>query len=110
MLKPILKNNDEITDYIVRHSSDELDEEFILEYFDGCKAILKNSNINCLIENDLNSNLRSSKKEKYFKTLSIVTMPPLVVKNNLVLDGNHRLRILKDLDVKIVSIYDIVLI
>jgi hypothetical protein len=95
MFKSILKNNEEITDFIVCYASAPVDEKVILEYFNGCKAILKTVEVSCLIQNNLNSNIKNSKNEKHFQSLPFATLPPLVVENNLVLDGNHRLRILK---------------
>ena len=107
MFKPILENEDEITDYIVEFASDFVDPIIIKEYFFECNAILRTEFVDHLKEGDKNHNIKNPNKEKHYKKLPIITMPPLIVRNYEVLDGNHRLRVAKKLGVKEVLIYDI---
>jgi len=110
MFKGILKNADEITDFIIEFAIDPVDEELIREYFDGCKAILKSIKVSNLVEGDMNQNIRNVKREKSYEKLPLKTMPPLIVENGIVKDGNHRLRIAKRNKLEEISIYDIVVI
>jgi len=61
-----------------------------------------------LIEDDENQNIRSLKKEKKYGKLPAETMPPLIVENGIVRDGNHRLRVAKRNKLEEIIIYDIV--
>jgi len=108
MFKPVLENEDEITDFIIEFAEDPIDEELIREYFCGCKAILKTTSIQSLIEGDENHNIRNLRKEKRYGKLPVETMPPLIVEDGVVSDGNHRLRVAKKHGIKEIIIYDIV--
>jgi hypothetical protein len=108
MFKSHLKDAEEIALFIYQLSNYSINEEFVSEYFTGCKAILKSAPVERLFEGDRNHNIRSPKKENFYYDLPIKTMPPLIVENNVVVDGNHRLRILKKKKIKRVLIYDII--
>jgi hypothetical protein len=82
--------------------------EFVREYFYGCKGILKTTFVKDLLEDNENQNIRSYAKEKRYQKLPIETMPPLIVENGIVTDGNHRLRILRKKHIDEINIYDIV--
>ena len=107
MFKKELKNSIEIAEFISEFATDYVDEDLILEYFFGCKAILKKvSTITIKIENSDN-HIRNKKKEKIYENLPFETMPPLVVEKSVVLDGNHRLRVANKRKQKVIYIYDI---
>ena len=108
MYKPILNNSDEITDFIIEFACSPIDEELIREYFRGCIAILKSIDISYLQEGDESQNIRCIKKEMRYERLPIETMPPLIVENGIVTDGNHRLRVARKNGVKKIAVYDIV--
>ena len=110
MFKPILKNAEEITDFIKEFATDSIDEELVREYFDGCKAILKLVKVSGLFEGEENQNAKDVKKEKNYEMLPIKNMPPLIVENDIVRDGNHRIRIAKRNNLEEIFIYDILLI
>jgi hypothetical protein len=108
MFKPILANADEITDFIIEMAIDQIDERLVREYYYGYKAILKTISIENLKEGNQNQNIRNIRKESRYQKLPIKTMPPLIVENNIVMDGNHRLRAAKKMGVKEIIIYDII--
>lgn len=108
MFKKELKNSTEIVEFIIEFATDYVDEDMILEYFFDCKAVLKKVPINSIKQGNLTNNSRSKKKEKEYKKLPIETMPPVIVENEVVLDGNHRLRIAKTKNQKNIYIYDLI--
>ena len=108
MFKPVLENEDEIADFIIEFAVDQMDEEFVREYFYGCKAILKTISIECLEEGNENQNIKNLRREKRYEKLPFETMPPLIVEDGIVTDGNHRLRVAKKRGAKEIIIYDIV--
>ncbi len=108
MFQKILKDADEITNFIIVMSPDPVDEDLLLEYFFGCKAVLKTVDITTIRHEDENHHLQSKVKEKRYEKLSMQTMPPLVVENGKVLDGNHRLRVALKNGLKIISVYDVI--
>jgi hypothetical protein len=93
----ILKDADAIAEYISSISSSYVNEEFISEYFRGCQAVLKNIPINSVHEGNADSNVRSEAKEKRYIKKSSQTIPPLVVWDGEIVDGNHRYRVAKQL-------------
>lgn len=108
MFKPILKDSDEIADYIVTFSIAPIDEDLVRDYFYGTKGVLKCVHTDTLISSYEDQNIKNIKNEKIYGLLPSITMPPLIVENNKVLDGNHRLRIAKRKGIKIIYIYDII--
>ena len=107
MFKVILKDADEILDFIIAISPSWVDEELLFDYFLGCSATLKMVDITSLRQGEDDHNLRSVWKENVYEKLPINTMPPLLVENGEVLDGNHRLRIAFKKGLKTVYIYDV---
>lgn len=108
MFKKILKDADEITSFIIETSPNSIDEEFVFDYFFGCKAILKNVDIGSLQKKDKNHHIQLKEKEKRYQKLPIETMPPIIVEDGKILDGNHRLRIALKKGMKKIIIYDVI--
>ena len=60
-----------------------------------------------LKRDDESHNLCDPNKEKSYAKMQYKTMPPLIVENGVVVDGNHRLRVAKKLKKKNIMIYEI---
>jgi len=113
-MKKTLKNAKEIAKYLLstetpRYTPDtEWNTKSYLhdweETFKGCKATLKTVNVSELRYGLLIMNLDQESVDKY-KLLSVKTIPPLVVRGNKVIEGNHRLRVLKLSKTKTVRVY-----
>jgi hypothetical protein len=88
----VLRDNIEITRYIVSLSTHDISEEMVEEYYRGSKAELKLMPISDLQEGHQDHNIPNKSKERRYAKLDVGTIPPLVVQNGLVEDGNHRLR------------------
>ena len=106
--KPVLHDAEEITDYIVMLSTEPIDEGLVEDYFWGCKAVLKSVIIDTLINDNPDKHIRCSKKEKEYERLPSDTMPPLIVENGIVMDGNHRLRVAKKKGMNEIKIYEVI--
>lgn len=107
MFKNRLNNQFEIATYIEETSSKLVDKQLIEEYFFGCNAILQKCLVENLVVEGKDHHLPDKVLERKYVKLPLETMPPLVVENYKVIDGNHRYRILKQLGVKNVKIYQI---
>lgn len=90
---PLLNDAHEIAEYIVRMSPDDVDVDMVAEYFHGCRAVLRMVPISELIEGNADHNIRNKAREKRYAKMDMSTMPPLVVEDGTVRDGNHRFRI-----------------
>jgi hypothetical protein len=108
MFKETLTDASEIVSYIIKTSPNDIDEELVFEYFFGCKAILKKIEINNLQIEDTNHHIQLKSKVKKYQKMSIETMPPIVVQEGKILDGNHRFRIAKKKGMKMIIAYDII--
>ena len=90
-MKSILENNKEIADYIQENSTSHVDYCLILDYFINCKAILKEVNISDLVFDNEDNHIQCNvKQESYNKMKSEI--PPIVIENNKIVDGHHRVR------------------
>lgn len=107
MFKSRLNNHFEIANYIEEISSKTVDNQLIEEYFFGCHAVLHECLVENLIVEDKDHHLSDKDLEKRYVKLSLETMPPLVVENNKIIDGNHRCRVLRQLGIKKAKIYRI---
>jgi oligoribonuclease (3'-5' exoribonuclease)/8-oxo-dGTP pyrophosphatase MutT (NUDIX family) len=104
--KPVLKDSTEIADYIEVQSADEVDREMIEDLFAGCSATLKRVPLDQISSGPENNNLPDASKEKKYLKMSVDTMPPLVLDENLqIIDGNHRKRVAEKLGLKEVWAY-----
>jgi hypothetical protein len=107
MFRKILKDRDEITDYIVEFASNYVDVDLVRDYFFGCKGVLQKVPIKTIRPGDRDTHMRDKKKEMIYEILPLKTMPPLIVRDGEVLDGNHRLRVAKKRGQKEILIYNI---
>ncbi len=82
----------EIEAFIETFAPYEVDEDMIVDLYRGCHAILELVPINKLKEGGRDHNLRSPAVEKKYQKMNLKTMPPLLVDDGVVMDGNHRLR------------------
>ena len=88
-----LANAREIGAYIERMSSTWVDEQMVEEHFAHCRASLVLLDVASLTEGSEDGNLPSRKKQSAYAKLPADTMPPLVVENGEISDGNHRFRV-----------------
>jgi hypothetical protein len=92
---PRLNDEREIAIYIEDWASDYVDTDMIEERFFGCHAVLKLVPIDEIKEGNPDTNIRSKAKEKRYSKLDPATIPPLVIEDGEVQDGNHRFRVAK---------------
>lgn len=85
----------DIADYIETWATYEVDPEFVEEQFRGQHAELRLLPIAELREGGRDHNLQSPANERKYQRMRLETLPPLLVRDGEVLDGNHRLRACK---------------
>lgn len=88
----VLEDSRAIAQYIDSISDDYVDVELIEEYLDGHKAILKEFPLASIGEGDPDHNIPDRAKQRAYAALDQTTRPPIVIKDNEVIDGNHRYR------------------
>ena len=108
MFEKYLNSPTDIRDFIVAYSTDQVDEELLLEYLSNCKGILKKISPYAIKFGKQNYHVRDKRKELQYIKLPSRTIPPLIVEKGIVVDGNHRLRIARRLKLKEIYIYDII--
>jgi hypothetical protein len=90
---PVLEDAEAIADYIIHYATTDLSgDDEIEDYFQDERAVLHRVLISSLGEGNPDGNLRNRAKENRYFKMSPETMPPIVVRDGEVLDGNHRLR------------------
>jgi hypothetical protein len=102
---PVLKDSREIANYIESVASDYVDTELMVEHFWGAKAVLKLVPLSQIKPGDADHNIGSASKTKKYLAMDPATMPPLVVENGEIMDGNHRYRVAKKLGLQEVWCY-----
>mgnify|MGYP001379322342 CR=1 FL=1 len=90
-MKSVLKTNKEIADYIEENSSEFIDYNLILDYFINCKAILKEVNIRDLKFDNQDHHIKCKQKQESYNNMNSEP-PPIVIENNKIIDGHHRVR------------------
>jgi hypothetical protein len=85
-----------------------VDEEFMEECFRGTHAVLREIPVAELREGDSDHNIPSKAKEKRYRKLPLSTMPPLVVEDGEIQDGNHRFRVAVAGGAQAVWCYDVI--
>lgn len=87
-----LKDSRDIADYIDGLSKGFVDTELIEEMYHGCSATLKDISASKLKEGPKDANIPSAAKEARYAKMKPSTMPPLMVDEGVIVDGNHRFR------------------
>lgn len=88
----ILNDGYEIAAFIETFALYEVDEEFVAEQFRDDRAVLKLIPMDQLHEGGRDANLQVPANEKKYQKMDLQTLPPLLVRDGKVLDGNHRYR------------------
>lgn len=104
---PILEDEFAISAYITEQSPSDVDEDLIEEYFCGAHGVLCEVPLADLEPGSLENNLPSPAKERRYARMDPNTMPPLVVEDGVVIDGNHRYRVLLARGAKTAWCYEI---
>jgi len=102
--EPVLSNAADIMTYMASFA-DDIDEERVEEYFRDCKAVLKLVPISSLKAGPAFANAINPKKQKRYLKMDPKTIPPIIVENGIVIDGNHRLRTASALGLKEIWAY-----
>lgn len=89
-----LKDADAIADYVAAHSTDEVDAELMQEFFRDTHAVLREIRLDDLRPGDPDHNIADKRKEARYLKMNLDTMPPILVEDNEIQDGNHRYRVL----------------
>lgn len=89
---PTLDDEHAIAAYIARVSTADVDEQFIAEYFAGRSCVLESVSIAQIVEGDPDHNLPDARKQLRYDAMDPAGMPPIVIEDGRVIDGNHRLR------------------
>lgn len=90
-----LEGGDAIADYIETFSTVDVDSGLISELFHRCTAILKLVPMSKIHEGNPDGDIVSKAKMKRYAAMDIGDMPPIVIDDGVVRDGNHRFRIAK---------------
>lgn len=89
----ILQNPSDVAQFIESSSVDFVDEESILNYVDGCEAVLVVMDISKISTGDANHHIENKLRQKEYNNLSIEGMPPIVIDEaGIIIDGHHRYR------------------
>jgi hypothetical protein len=83
-----------------------LDPDEVEGMLGRCTAVLKEVPIDSLKGGFADANLRDEKREKEYSALPLGEMPPIVVQDGVIVDGNHRWRVAKAKKAKTILIYD----
>jgi hypothetical protein len=85
-----LTNSEEIADHIEACSTEYVDIEYIAEAFAGYGAVLRYVSMNEISSGYAENNISDPDKIASYGSLPLETMPPIVLENGVVQDGNHR--------------------
>lgn len=91
----VLRDGCEIADYITSISVDYVDSDMMEDYFQGAYAELEWIDVDSISEGDADHNIPDIDKEKSYSEMDVETMPPIVIEDGKVIDGNHRFRVAK---------------
>lgn len=82
-----------IAAYIEEWSPGDVDAELMEDYFRGGVATLRMVPVAEIAPGNPDANQRIASRERKYARMDPATMPPLVVMDGQVQDGNHRLRV-----------------
>ena len=87
-----IESGKEIAEYIEGISPDEVDTECIEDLYSQCRAVLQLVPISSLSAGPEDYNIACKKKTAAYARMATETMPPILVEDDVVMDGNHRFR------------------
>lgn len=98
-------SDSELADYVVEQTPDDIDPRQVEEFFRGAKGLLKKFALGQLQIGPEDNHL-----EKYpaWDQFDPDTAPPLVVENDVIVDGHHRYRSALKVGAPYVWAYDVV--
>jgi hypothetical protein len=103
--RPVLDTN-ELVDHIAEVSPHKINIEATRKAFDGMSGVLTQVTTKSLKEGHKRDDVaKSQAKEADIAKLDPKTMPPLIVDNGVVVDGNHRLRAAREMGLESVPAY-----
>lgn len=88
----VLRDEDEIAEYVTTHATDEVDEDMVRDNYIGTHARLRLIPLDQLEQGPAEANIPSASKQERYADLPIETRPPLLVEGQQIMDGNHRYR------------------
>ena len=88
----MLSTANDIADYIETTSVEDVFTELIIETFKGCRGILKTVPIDDICAGDPDYNIPNDVKQALYDGLDPRTMPPIILQDGIIMDGNHRYR------------------
>lgn len=89
----VLEDDWAIARHIADISPQEVDLEFVREHFRFGKAELRMVPIADLVQGHEDGNRRIVSRERKYAAMDPATVPPLVVEEGEIKDGNHRYRV-----------------
>jgi len=104
----VLRNEREIAAYIEQYSSSFCDVERIEDEFIGAKAVLTKVATDSLSFGHADANIENRKRQQKFNRMDASKQPPIVVADNTVVDGNHRLRAAKMQNLPSIWVYNVI--
>ena len=90
---PVLADRFAIAAYIEQWSVGEIDVEMVEEHFRDGVGHLRMVPVGELSQGGADTNVRVASREKRYARMDPSTMPPLLVADGLIEDGNHRFRV-----------------
>jgi len=98
-------NNFQLAAYIEDNSPGFVDTERIADEYIGYTAVLQTVPVSALRPGPDDHNIKSLRNQKKYDKMDASKMPPVVVENGEVIDGNHRYRAAKKQGVKQILAY-----
>lgn len=91
----VLNDSQDIAYFVDSVATDYVDTDLVYEKYLGSHAELRLVPIDQLTEGGRDHNIQNPANERKYQRMSVKTVPPLLVENGVVMDGNHRLRAAK---------------
>ena len=88
----VLNDSKEIASHVESTSPEDVDSEYIDEFFHGAGAVLRLIPTTDINEGAPDHNRPCETKQSAYSAMPAATRPPIVIEDGVVVDGNHRLR------------------